>query len=300
VLAAGAAAAAAGVLAVLVTAAPTLRQPLVSLLRRVPPRASALQVGLFEGALVAAAGAGAVTLLASSDASAGGAAGGSQSPVALLAPGLLAVAGGLLLAQAVVPASAPLARRALRSGHVVSALASTQVARRPALRRLISIITVACALLIFAVDTWEVADRNRNARAGVENGAPVVLTVDAKDAGTLRSAVLGLDPRQRFATPVVTASSAGAGGSRTTAVEPVAFARIANWGSEDRRPSRSTMGKLDADTVPPLRLSGDRLQIRVNATFVGVRVVDDRLHPPLRLSVDLHLLAVHGGRPITV
>ena len=38
--------------------APTLRQPLTSLLRRVPPRASTLQVGLVEGAVVAAAAAG--------------------------------------------------------------------------------------------------------------------------------------------------------------------------------------------------------------------------------------------------
>ena len=142
-----------------------------------------------------------------------------------------------LLGQAIVPASGPWARRALRKGHVVSALASTQVARRPALRRLIAIITVACALLVFAVDAWQVADRNRAVRAGVENGAPVVLTVDAKDAGTLRSAVLGIDPRQRFATPVVTASSAGEGGARTTAVEPAAFARIARWGSDGRRPN---------------------------------------------------------------
>ena len=53
----------AGLLAILAAATPTLRQPLTSLLRRVPPRASALQVGLVEGAVVAAAAAGVVTLL---------------------------------------------------------------------------------------------------------------------------------------------------------------------------------------------------------------------------------------------
>jgi putative ABC transport system permease protein len=301
VLAAIATAAIAGVLAVLVTAAPTLRQPLVSLLRRVPPRASALQVGLLEGTLIAAAAAGEVTLLATSDRAAGAATGASQSPVALLAPGLLAIAGGLLLAQAVVPASGLLARRALVSGRVVRALAGTQVARRPALRRLIAIITVACALLVFAVDTWEVAARNRATRAGVENGAPVVLTVDAPNAGTLRSAVLGIDPHQQFATPVVTASSAGSGGPQMTAVEPAAFARIASWGSADRRPAAATLRKLDEETVPSLRLTGERLQMRIRARFTG-ESNDLNAPPPTPrpLHVVLHLLTVRDGRTFSV
>jgi hypothetical protein len=304
VLAAIAAATVVGVLAVVVTAAPTLRQPLVSLLRRVPPRASALQVGLLEGALAAAAVAGEVTLLATSNASSagtGGTSSGSQSPVALLAPGLLAVAGGLLLAQAVVPASGPLARRALRRGHVASALASTQVARRPALRRLISIITVACALLIFAVDAWEVADRNRDARAAVENGAAVVLTVDAKDAGALRSAVLKIDPRQQFATPVVTASSAGVGGPRTTAVDPDAFGRIARWGSNSGTPSPAMLRKLRGATVPPLRLTGERLQMRVAAAFKGIHESGNGPVRTLRpLSLVVHLVAVADSRAFDV
>jgi hypothetical protein len=301
VFAAVTAAAVAGLLAVVVTAAPTLRQPLVSLLRRVPPRTSALRVGLIEGALVAAAVAGEVTLLTTGHISSGGTAGGSQSPVALLAPGLLAVAGGLLLGQAIVPASGPWARRALRKGHVVSALASTQVARRPALRRLIAIITVACALLVFAVDAWQVADRNRSVRAGVENGAPVVLTVDAKDAGTLRSAVLAIDPRQRFATPVVTASSAGQGGARTTAVEPAAFARIAHWGSDGRRPTPAALRDLHADTVPSLRLTGERLQLRIRASFTGISQVENGATPKLHpMVIELGLLSTRDGRSFGV
>jgi putative ABC transport system permease protein len=302
VLAAIAAATVAGVLAVLMTAAPTLRAPLVSLLRRVPPRASSLQVGLLEGALVAAAVAGEVTLLSSGNVSSGGTVSGSQSPVALLAPGLLAVAGGLLLAQLVVPAAGPLARRALRRGHVASALASTQVARRPALRRLISIITVACALFIFAVDVWEVADRNREARAAVEAGAPVVLTVDAKNAGALRSAVLAIDPGQRFATPVVTSSSAGAGGPRTTAVEPAAFARIARWGGPGRTPTPAALRKLIADTVPPLRLTGQRLRVDIDASYHGVSPDLTTRHAPTpgAPTVLLHLVDMRDGRSIDV
>lgn len=266
VLLAVAGAAAVGVLAVTVTAAPTLRQPLVSLLRRVPPRASALQVGLVEGGLVAATAAGVVTLLSGDPV---GDSGSDRGPVALLAPGLLAVAGGLLLGQAVVPVSGPLARRALRRGRLASGLAGTQVARRPALRRLIAIITVACALLIFAVDTWSVAGRNRDTRAGVQAGAPVVLAVDARDARTLRSAVLAVDPHGRFATPVVTGSTATEDGPRTTAVEPEAFARIARWGSPGAGPGPSALAHLKATTSSPLPLRGDQVRTRITATLRG-------------------------------
>ncbi|MGZ4596390.1 MAG: FtsX-like permease family protein [Actinomycetes bacterium] len=286
----------AGLLAVAVTAAPTLRQPLVSLLRRVPPRASALRVGLVEGGLVAATAAGVVTLL-----SGGADARGSRGPVALLAPGLLAVAGGLLLAQAVVPISGPLARRALRRGRLVSALAGTQVARRPALRRLIAIITVACALLVFAVDTWAVADRNRTTRAGLEAGAPVVLSVDARDAKTLRDAVLAIDPRADFATPVVTAVSATEDGPKTTAVEPLAFARIARWGAETSRPRRTTLATLVTPRVPALRLTGDLVQLDATASFTGVSQGPGQRRPtPKPIHLLLHLTSADDNRLVDV
>ena len=67
---------------------------------------------------MAAAAAGVATLLT-----------GDGGPIALLAPGLLAIAGGLLLAQATIPTAGPMARLALRRGRVASALAGLQIAR---------------------------------------------------------------------------------------------------------------------------------------------------------------------------
>ena len=92
---------------------------------------------------------------------------------------------------------------------------------------------MACALLVFAVDAWSVADRNRTTRAELEAGAPVVLTVDADSSLALRQAVLDIDPDGTFATPVVTVSSLTEVGPRTNSVEPAAFARIARWGDDD-------------------------------------------------------------------
>lgn len=246
----------AGLLAVAAAGLPTLNQPLTSLLRRVPQRASTLQVGLVEGAVVAAAAAGLVTTLS-----------GDGGPVALLAPGLLAIAGGLLLTQVAVAAAGPAASWAMRSGRLTWGLTGLQIARRPALRRQTAIITVACALAVFAVDAWMVADRNRADRSTVEAGAAVVLGVDAATPKALRDAMLDIDPDGRFATPVVQSRSATPTGPRTTAVEPEAFARIAQWGDDANRPSNVQLGALQPKTAPPLPIPEGSSEISVDASF---------------------------------
>ncbi len=255
--AAVAAAAVVGLLAIVVAALPTLRQPVTALLRRVPPRATALTVGLVEGAVATAAAAGVVTLLA-----------GDSGPVALLAPGLLAVAGGLLLAQAVVPTAGPAVGRLLRGGNLPAALAGAQLARRPALRRLIAIITVAVALLVFAVDAWAVSERNRVVRAEVDAGATTVLTVDARTPDQLQSSTSRLDPRGRFSTPVITTRSAAPVGPMTLAVNAEAFARIAHWQPASARPNRRQVAALTPATVDAVALpAASRLRLEVAAQF---------------------------------
>ena len=281
-------AAVAGLLALVVAGAPTLRQPLTSLLRRVPPRASNLQVGLTEGAVVAAAGAGVVTLLS-----------GDGGPVALLAPGLLAIAGGLLLSQAAIPTAGPLARRSLRRGKVAPALAGVQIARRPALRRLIAIVTVACALLVFAVDAWTVSDRNRTTRAAVEAGAPVVLTVDAGSSEVLRRTLLDIDPHGRFATPVVTVRSATETGPRTTAVVPEAFARIASW-APGGRPTPGQLADLTPALADPIEIEGDTIEVTARLSARGQPPQEGAPEPELR-PFTLSLTVVgDNGAPRTV
>jgi hypothetical protein len=277
VTAAVVAAVTAGLLAIAAAGAPTLRQPLTALLRRVPPRATTLQVGIAEGAVVAAAGAGLVTLLS-----------GEGGPVALLAPGLLAIAGGLLLAQAVMPAAALLARLSLSRGRVSSALAGVQIARRPALRRLIAIVTVACALLVFAVDAWTVSDRNRTTHAAVDAGAPVVLTVDADSSLELRRAVLEIDPEGGFATPVVTIRSAAETGPRTTAVEPEAFRRVARWGTDANRPTAAELRALDATVADSVALRGSRVELTAAFAARGLPPAEGAPVPdlaPMRLEI---------------
>ena len=140
------------VLAVAVVARPTLREPISTLLRRVPPRRAGWAVGVVDAVVVAVAAAGLVTL----------ASGNLSGPLALVTPTLIALALGLVLAHVLIPVADAAARRLTARGRVVGGLTAVQVARRPAVRRIMAIITVATALTVFATD----AHRGRSPEPG--------------------------------------------------------------------------------------------------------------------------------------
>ncbi len=203
--------------AVALVARPTLGEPISTLLRRVPPRRPGWAVGAGDTIVVALAAAGVVTL----------ASGNLAGPLALATPTLLALALGLVLAHVLVPVANVLGRRLTRRGRLVGALTAVNVARRPAVRRIVAIITVATALTVFATDAIVIGARNRDDRARVETGAEAVLTTDASDVTVLRDAVRAVDPGGTFATPVVTVRQGSSTAMTTLAVDPGPFSRIA-------------------------------------------------------------------------
>ena len=208
---------AAAVLAVALVARPVLREPISTLLRRVPPRRQGWAVGVLDAVVVAVALAGLVTLLS----------GNLSGPLALGTPTLLALAAGLVLAHVLIPAAGLLSRRMTARGRVVGALTAIQVARRPAVRRVMAIITVATALTTFATDALVVGARNRDERARAETGAQAVLTTSARDITALTGAVSAADPGGHTATPVVRIRQGSSDAITTLAVVPDQFARIA-------------------------------------------------------------------------
>ncbi|MGB0102250.1 MAG: FtsX-like permease family protein, partial [Nocardioides sp.] len=110
------------VLLVVVTvlaAARVAREPVDRLLRRVPPRSGRWALGATDAVLIAGAG-GVVVVFA---------AGGLEGPAALIAPGLLAVVVGLLLAHLTMPTSAALGRRLLARGRVRAGVSVLDAAR---------------------------------------------------------------------------------------------------------------------------------------------------------------------------
>jgi predicted lysophospholipase L1 biosynthesis ABC-type transport system permease subunit len=291
-LAAAGLAALAGLAAAVIVAVPTVREPLVSLLRSVPPRSSALRAGVGDGLVVALCVAGLVTLLS----------GDPGDPSALVAPGLLALAGGLLLSQAVVPVAGALGRGQLRRGRLRSGLASVAVSRRPALRRLVAIVAVAVALLVFAAAADAVARDQRRVGANQRVGAPVVLTVEAHSPTALRDAVSTADPSHRYATPVLVGRASTTQGPRSLAVDPQGFARIAFWDASGTPGAGApTLEGLRPPDVAPVPLTGASVQVEATLSATPTsptpderplltrttRPADPGVHGPLQLSLDV-------------
>ncbi|MDQ6895928.1 MAG: hypothetical protein M3171_04870 [Actinomycetota bacterium] len=274
----------AAVLAVALVARPVLREPISTLLRRVPPRRHGWAVGVVDAVVVAVAAAGLVTLLS----------GNLSGPLALATPTLLALASGLVLAHVLVPVAGLVGRRMTARGRVVGALTAIQVARRPAVRRVMAIITVATALTTFATDALLVGARNRDERARAETGAQAVLTTSARDITALTSAVAAADPGGHTATPVVRIRQGSSDAITTLAVVPDQFARVAEL---PRQRDDFPWAQIAKNPAPDTILTGRAWSVTVSDIAVTQAVPSGSTPKPWTLVA---FLAPVGSRPFAV
>lgn len=240
----------AGLGALVVATRPRVREPLPSLLRRVPPRPGRVAVGLVDAIVLTTAAAGVVTIVT----------GNASGPLAMATPALLSLAVGLLLAMLVVPLSGAIGRSALRRGRATTGLAALNIARRPAVRRVVAIVTIASALVVFATDAYLIGDRNRQSRAAVEAGAESVLRTDSKDPHVVRAVLQELDPKGTLATPVAHLQRVSSEAIRTMAVVPDQISRIAL----PLPGERIDWSAIRAEPPPPLRVEGRRVTVRLD------------------------------------
>lgn len=246
----------AGIGALLLTSRVALREPIPSLLRRVPPRQHGWAVGLLDVAIITIAIAGVVTIMG----------GNLSGPLAIATPALLALAVGMLLALIVVPVTSAFGRATLRRGHVASGLTALQIARRPAVRRVVAIVTVTSALLVFATDAYLVASRNREARAALEAGSEFVLRTDAKSPKQLREVLRAVDPTGKVVAPVAFIQRPNPGSLSTMAVVPAFMAGGA--GPTSRTPV--PWSRIETRPAPPILLDGDRVNLVINQVRVPI------------------------------
>lgn len=258
----------------------TAAQPISQLLRSVGPQRSGTAVTAAEVGLGVAAVAGVVVALT----------GDHHSALALVAPSLIAILAGLILSRVLLAVTRRVGARALWRGRLSLGLAALQTARRPGIRRVVTLVCVAVALLLSAVDQHQVAATNRAGRAAADIGAPVVLDVSAENAAQLRTAVKTVDPSGNFATPVLIQRPDG-GDTPVIAVDHSRFPEIARWGSARDTPSRASMNRLvPAHPPAPIQLSGDLLQLRTDRVSVTSDDPDSRVMPlPISLSFDVEL-----------
>jgi len=275
----------AGLTAVVLASRRTIREPVISLMRRVPPRNGTTAVRILDAMIVTVAAAALVTLVS----------GNVAGPLALATPSLLALSVGLVLAHALIPAANGAARRLLRRAHPVGVLSAVQLARRPAVRQVLTIITIAMALTVFAADANAIGSRNRDQRAQADTGAAAVLVTDATDMRTLQAALRTVDPAGQVATAVARVVQPGVDAMTTLAVVPDQFAHIALL---PRDASSFDWAQIAAPTAPDVVLTGTVITITASDVHIAATPAGAAAAPVL-VNVNA-FLAPPGQQPFSV
>ncbi len=248
-----------GLLTAALAARTVLRRPVSELLRRVPPRRAGRGAGIVEAVVVVLAIAGVVQLASDR--------GGRPSPVALLGPGMIAVAGGLLAGRLLVRVARRRTTAALARGRVAGVGGWAAIARRPGTARIASVVAVATCLLLVGVQAWSVAERNRHERAAAETGAEVVLHVLAPGPESLLREVRAADPGGTYAMAAVAVRSSNQQ-AQLLAVDASRADRVVAWGAPRARPTRTLRSVLLPPLPAPLAVNGGRLTVDLDAQSV--------------------------------
>jgi len=245
----------------------TLRAPVAVLLRRIPPRRHGFRLGRWGSTRITGAGVADLVLVAVAVAGVyqARAQGGTAAPgLALLAPGLVALALALLLARLVGRVAGRVGGWGLRTGRLRVALGALQVARRPGTDRVFALLVIAVAVLGTAADGWSAGAAARTDRAAVDLGAPRVLTVRARNQEHLLGAVRAADPGGRSAMAVVVSTSGSQGSPPTLAVDSERLARVASWRPE-YGPAAAITAALRPTVPPALAVSGAAVTVEAGA-----------------------------------
>jgi putative ABC transport system permease protein len=208
--------------------------------------------------------------------------GGGQTPnksLLLLVPGLLGIAVAVVGSRLL-----PLVCRAAfdltaRAGSLAVFLAVRHVARRPTGLRAVTAMAAAFTLTSFGLASYTTGHANRELVAEVSNGAPAVMSVDAKTGSNLAAAVAVIDPSGKQATVVDEYLNPTGSGRVLLGVDPPQFAKIASWRSKvAAEPLNDVVSALDPSVPPPVVVDGDALR-------VGLDVRSES--EPLVLAADL-------------
>lgn len=238
--------------AVLLATTAVSREPIVALMRRIPPRRRTRGIGTVDAVIVTVA----LLILFSF------VTGRLTGPVALVAPAVLAFASGLVLARLMAPIAAGLGRSLLARGRTSSGIGLLQLARRPGIRATTALLTVAVAILVFAGDAVAVGARNRATAAAQQVGAPAVMTVTGGDAVDVRRALSDADVSARAATPVVLQRGVTRGDQNVLYVDAAHFAAVGAFA--DTTAAAADLRRLSPPAVEPVRIAGRALSVVVS------------------------------------
>jgi putative ABC transport system permease protein len=260
-----------GVVTAALAARRVFRRSVGDLLRRVPSRGSGRRGTVLEGVVITLAIAGIAQLVSDR--------GGRPSPVALLAPGMVAVVGGLVASRLLVGIARNGSVRAAQRGKAARLIGWCGLARRPGTARIASVLAIATCLMLIGVEAWTVAARNRVERSSAEVGAAVVLNVRAADSTELMTAVRKADPGGHYAMAAVEVEASNQEDT-VLAVDASRADHIMRWGPPDAKPTHSLRSIIAPSGPPSIVLRPGRVE--VTATV-------DRLHSPSPLIMTMRL-----------
>ena len=197
--------------------------------------------------------------------------GSELAGLTLLAPGLAAIAAGVLAGRALRLGALPWARWTRWRPGVPGFLASRHIARRDAGVRTAVLVTVAISLATFAAATWSIAGDQRAARAAMEVGAPTVYTVETRSAADLLRTVRQLDPAgTRLAAAVELAPEEMPPEQWVVAVDSTRLATVATWRDAwSPEPVRRLADALRPEIADSVEFAGSRLSVQLDGSLAS-------------------------------
>ncbi len=263
---AGVGAMVAGVIAAWLATRNMLRHGVLALLRRVPPR-TGWRAGVGVGIAVAFVAASLV-----------GAFMDRSSPIAWLAAPSIALIAGLIAARLMAAASARRLRTAVRRGRIVSLLSGAWLARQPGRSRVVAVLTVAVALLVFGAVGWDVGSAARMNNAVDTLGADRVYTVIAPYPSALQTAVAKADPGGNSMAVVRLRQYYSNNYVELIGLDTTRMSTVAQWRGESASAMSSLATRLRPKSAPQLTVSGtltltaDVTRVVANSVEIGALV----------------------------
>lgn len=227
--------------------------------------------------------------------------GAKAQPLALLAPGLLALAGALVGFRLVGLVIQYLIGFSSESRRVATFLALRQIGRRPNSLRELLPLAVATAVLVFSVAGYFLASSNRALVANVDVGAAKVVDVTPPPGLDFEAAVRKADPSGHEAMAAIYYSSPY---GRVLAVDSSRLAAVADWPNGlSSEPLASLARELSPRVPPGITFTGDELRLKLDIErgtpliILGVNLFDQTFQSNEQqyvgpLSAGVHVVTV--------
>jgi putative ABC transport system permease protein len=222
---------------------------------------------------------------------ASGQAGSRSDSLSAFAPGLLALAAGVVAARLLPVLVRTVGRITNYPRSVAWVLATRRVVRRPEFAPQILLVTLCSGLAVFGISGWSINARNHTVRDAFAVGASKALTVSVHPGVNFLRAVRSADQFGHSAMAVVVENASD---GTTLAVDSRAMGQVMSWppGLGAGGSPRIAQQLIPTGLAPPVQVSGGALRVSLNATVAA--------QPAPQLSLDLFNQGFQAPEQVTL